>query len=329
MPQANRRTFLKSSAAVGAGMALAGCTGFLDEDGEYPADDVTLIIPFGEGGGTDTAMRNIMPVVSEELGVNVVIDNIPGSASLRGAGEGYHADPDGYTMLAFNPPSTPISALVHQPDFDLRDLTGIGIYGRSPYVMVANPDHEFDDLQDVVDRFEDGEFNSVAGQDRGGPLHILSVLIQDWLPWEEYLPYDGSGAILQSVMSDEAPIGFPTPAESAGPIEDGQLDFITYMSSETTPAFPDADTITDHGYPNIDFVAQLSRTLWFPPETPQEYVDVMYDAVSTAMESDEVQGWAEETGFFVDVAGPDQAEQVVEDIYEEIPEVVDLEEFRD
>ena len=321
----NRRKFLQGTAA-GAGLSVAGCLG--SGSGEYPSDDITLIIPFAEGGGTDTAMRNIMPTVSEELGVNVVIENIPGSASLRGAGEAFNADPDGYTMLAFNPPSTPISALVHQPGFDLRKLTGIGAYGRSPYTMVANPKHEFTGLPDVVDRFKDGEFDSVAGQARGGPLHVLSVLIQGWLPWKNYLPYDGSGEILQAVMGGEAPIGFPTPAEVADPVENGQLDFICYMSSEGTSAFPDADTITDHGYDSIDFVAQLTRTLWFPPETPDEQVNTMFSALETAMQSDKVTNWAEQSGFFIDVAGPDAAEQVLADIYETVPQKVDLEKFR-
>lgn len=321
-----RRSMLKATAA-GSMLGLAGCAG--NSDGEYPSDDIKLIIPFGAGGGTDTALRNIMPSVSEDLGVNIQIENIPGGASLRGTGEGFNSEPDGYTMQAFNPPSTPISALINEPGFDLRELTGIGVYGTSPYTMVANPEYGFDDLEDVVSQFEEGRISSLAGQAVGGPLYVLSVLIQEWLPWENYLPYDGSGDIIQAVISGEAPIGFTTPSEIAQPVEDGRLDFICYMSSTTTPAFPNSDTITDFGFENIDFVAQLTRCLYFPPNTSQEKVEIMYSALESAMNSDAVQNWAADVGFSVNVAGPEVAEEVIQDIYETIPQVVNLEDFRD
>jgi len=64
--------------------------------------------------------------MADELGTNIAIENVPGAASLRGTGQLYNADPDGYTIGGFNPPSTPVSAMVNPPEFDMTELEGIG-----------------------------------------------------------------------------------------------------------------------------------------------------------------------------------------------------------
>lgn len=48
-------------------------------------DDVTWIIPFGEGGGSDKWARFWAPLVSEQLGNTVVVQNMSGAGSTNGA----------------------------------------------------------------------------------------------------------------------------------------------------------------------------------------------------------------------------------------------------
>lgn len=320
-----RRKYLASAGAATVG--LAGCLGLGDSDDDYPSDDVTLIIPFAEGGGTDVAVRNIAPSIAEELGVDIVIENIEGAASLRGTGELFQADPDGYTMGAFNPPSTPISAMIQDFDYDLRELEAIGSYGIDPYTMVANPEYGWESLDDVIDAFEGGEASEVGGQDEGDPVHLMSILIQDWLPWEQYIPYGGAGDIVQAVVAGETPIGFPTSPEVVEFYENDQLDFIAFMADQKTPAFDDYPTIVEEGYDDISFVSNLTRTLWFPPDTDEDIVNTATEALENGLEDEEVQTWAEETGALVEYQGPDETQELLAEIYEEVPEQVDLDQF--
>ena len=48
-------------------------------------DDVTWIIPFGEGGGSDKWARFWAPLLSEQLGNTVVVENMSGAGSTKGA----------------------------------------------------------------------------------------------------------------------------------------------------------------------------------------------------------------------------------------------------
>ena len=72
------RKILFGAAAVlsfGAGANAEICGG----------DDVTWIIPFGEGGGSDKWSRFWAPLVSEQLGNTVVVENMSGAGSTKGA----------------------------------------------------------------------------------------------------------------------------------------------------------------------------------------------------------------------------------------------------
>ena len=76
---ATRRDYIKYTGAASAAAmtGLAGCSG--GGGGEYPDEDITYIIPFSEGGGTDTYARQFISHMADELGTNMAIENVPGT----------------------------------------------------------------------------------------------------------------------------------------------------------------------------------------------------------------------------------------------------------
>lgn len=334
----NRRQVLRNAGIASALMTgLAGCSGSLGGGGggggdEYPSEDLRYIIPFSEGGGTDTFARQMIPVMGEELGTNIAIENIPGSASLRGTGELYHAEPDGYTFGGFNPPSTPVSAMVNPPDFDMQELKGVGAYARTPFVIVANPEYNIEGFEDLLNRYESGELEVFSGKQKGGVDHVLALLMRDNedynLNWQRYVGYDGSGPAVQATVSGEVPAAISTDTAAQGAAEDGRVDTVVSLSSEGSGVFPDIPSVVDEGYPNIDYLGQLRRCMYVPPETSDDHIQTLTEALETSLGNEELQQWAEDTGNVLEYGGPDVAESAVQDAYDNIPDQVDLEEVR-
>lgn len=330
---AKRRDFIKYTGAASAAAftGLAGCLG--DDDGEYPSGDITYIIPFSEGGGTDTYARQFVSHWADELDTNIAIENVPGAASLRGTGQLYNADNDGYTIGGFNPPSTPVSAMVNPPDYDMAELEGVATYARTPFVIVSNPDYEIEDFDDMLDRYADDELEIFSGKERGGVDHVLALLMQGNdsydHQWDRYVGYDGSGPAVQAVISDEVPCAISTDTAAAGAAEDDRVDVLGCLSSQGSEVFPDTPTVTDLGYDNIDFLGQLVRGVYAPEGTDQEQIEVLSEALETALQADEVQQWSEDTGNVVEYGGPESAGDAVADAFEQIPAHVDLEEVRE
>lgn len=357
-----RRWFLRSAGTVSAATmaGLAGCSGNGGDgegeetepetetdsgmetdpgeetdtgDSEWPTQRMRLIIPFSEGGGTDTWHRQFIPVVSEELGQPIQIDNIPGAASLRGAAEMVRADPDGYTWGAFNPPSTPTSYMLNPQDWELTSLKGVCRYARQAYVFYVNPDQGFEDFSAVLEAYQNGDLQNFGGQQVGGIVWVMAHLLRNLddyqMAWENYVGYDGGGPLVQAVASGEVPCGVTTPASGVGAIESGDVDVVAVMASDGDPQVPDVPSVTDLGFENIDYIGQLQRCEWAPEGTPDRYIDQWSSAVETALQSDRMQQWLEETGNRTDFAGPEAANNALQNAFETIPEQVDLESLRE
>src|SRR3978361_2227522 len=95
MPKSTPRGFAASSAtavaAAGFGLkpALAQA---------YPARPVTVIVPWGAGGGTDATARIVAALLEKDLGQPFNVVNRTGGSGVVGHSAIASAQPDGYTI---------------------------------------------------------------------------------------------------------------------------------------------------------------------------------------------------------------------------------------
>lgn len=317
-----RRTVLKTLGAASA-IGLAGCLG---DDGEYPDSTLTAIVPFDEGGGSDNYVRQMAPPLSDELGQDIQVENVPGAGAMRGIGELLTSDADGYTFGKFNPLTTSIEAMINPPDFEFQDLKGLATIGFNAIVLVANADEDVEDLDHLVDRYADGEYENIGGL--GANYLPKAMFFQEryGMDWNSYIQYSGAGPINQAVASGEVPVAITS---DSGAASADDVDVIAVLTSNGSSVFPDAPTVTDLGYEEMDFLGQVTRSMWVPPETPEDRIEVLTEAVEAAVESDRVQEWSEETGNEMIYGPPEEADDVLESVWSEIPELVDVEELRE
>lgn len=64
----------------------------------YPSRPVTLIVPWGAGGGTDATARIIASLLEKELGQPMTVVNRTGGNGVVGHAAIAAAPPDGYTI---------------------------------------------------------------------------------------------------------------------------------------------------------------------------------------------------------------------------------------
>jgi len=328
-----RRDYVKTVGALTAGSAvgMAGCIGD-DDDGDYPSQSITWIVPFGEGGGTDTYARQLNTAMGDALGESVEIDNRPGAGGLEGTGALHGADPDGYTIGNVNLPSVPTAWLVDEPGWEITDLVGLGSFGNYPFTLIVNPEYDhIEDMDDLVDAYQDGEFTQFAMQGIGHSTHAIAFILRDefGMEWEEVVPYDGGGPTSEAVISDEVSVGIATATSARGPVEGDDLNVVANLASSPTDVFPDLEPVTELGYPEIDFIAETTLALYGPPETDEEVVETISEAVEAATEDEEAQEWAEETGNNIEYGGPEEADELMEETVEEIQNAVDIDQIRE
>ena len=65
---------------------------------EYPAKGISVICPWGAGGGTDACLRAFCEAMGKDLGVTLTVDNRTGGGGIIGHQAIADADPDGYNI---------------------------------------------------------------------------------------------------------------------------------------------------------------------------------------------------------------------------------------
>ena len=334
MPSSDRRQFLAAVATTGS-VGLAGCSNLLPSSGsksgeDFPSGRLDVVIPFGQGGGTDIYARRIWSKVSEIADVGVKMENITGAGGMRGGAEVYNSDPDGYTVAPMNSPEV-TTTLVDDTDFRLNEFRGIASHARTAMVILTNSDHNVENFDDFAGRYQSGDFKSIGGMSPGSPTHLIALLFKEDfdIPWQNYVPYDGTGPVAQAVASGELPAGIVTETTAESVSGSGDVDIVAALTSDGSAVFPDLESHTEYGYPNIDYAGQITRFFLTTPDTPEERVQKLADLVEQAIKSEGLQGWSEDTGNPLNFhGGPQYVDDLIEQAYEEVPEKVDIEALR-
>jgi tripartite-type tricarboxylate transporter receptor subunit TctC len=140
----HRRTLLMGAAGV-----LVASRGAAADD--YPSRPVTMIVPYGPGGGVSINARALAPYYEKTLGTRIVVENREGAGGITGYTVGAFTKPDGYTLTMVSPAITASPWLVPNVRFTPEDYAYIGQVSFVPNMLVVNADSAFHTLKDLVE----------------------------------------------------------------------------------------------------------------------------------------------------------------------------------
>ncbi len=271
------------------------------EPGQFPAKDITVVIPNTSGGGFDTYVRAVAPSIEKHLPgeANIIPKNVPGAGGRRGATEVYRARPDGYTIGIFNMPGALIPQLQGIPtQYELDSVTWIGTFGFDPYVVAVQAESA---LTSVADLEALGRAVTWGATGPGSTSYVVTRIFNERLgiPYEIITGYKGSSDYLLGVIrgdTDAAMISFAAAREY---LESGDIRAIAIIGAESDdPAVADA---YDLGAPELVNL-RVVRMMGGPPGLPDDVRDMLEAAMMAAIEDPDFQRWLESTGNEVDPA---------------------------
>jgi len=117
---------------------------------QYPHDEVRIIVPYSVGGSTDLVCRIIARGISEYLGTDAYIENIPGGGGVIGNVELVNSKPDGSTIGAVAGGNFVVAPVVGEVPYDVdKDFVLVAHYldfASAIWVRSDSPFKTFDDL---------------------------------------------------------------------------------------------------------------------------------------------------------------------------------------
>ena len=273
MPSITRRILLGSALVLGlAGTAAA----------EFPERQITMVIPFAAGGSTDVVGRIVAERMSQELGQQVVVQNVGGAGGSLGAQQVAQAEADGYTILMGTVATHALNPLIlkQKPYDPVADFAPVSLLVLVPNVLAVHPDVPAQTVQELIDLAK-AEPLAYASSGNGTPLHLSGELFKSMAGVDiDHIPYKGSGPALTDVLGNQVPIIFDNVPSASGHISSGKLRALGVTTAERAPSFPDVPAIAETlpGYETYTWNA-----LFAPAGTPPEAVAALNAAAKTTM----------------------------------------------
>jgi tripartite-type tricarboxylate transporter receptor subunit TctC len=295
-----RRSFIASAAVAASGLGLRA--GPASAQPAYPARPITLICPWGAGGGTDATARIVASLLERDLGQPVNVVNRTGGSGVVGHQAIATAQPDGYNIGII----TVEIAMMHWQG--LTDLTprsytplalmnedppGIQVSGSSPYKTVK-------ELAEAIKAATAGKLKA-SGTGQGGIWHLALVgwlqamgLKPDHVAW---VPSNGAAPAMQDLAAGGLDIVTCSVPEGRAMIEAGKARSLAIMAPQRNPSFPNVPTLKEEL--GLDYSTGAWRGFAGPKNLPADIQARLQASLKKAYESKEYTDFMAGRGFGV------------------------------
>jgi tripartite-type tricarboxylate transporter receptor subunit TctC len=265
---------------------------------DYPKRPITLICPWGAGGGTDAVSRIIATLLKKDLGVPVNVVNRTGGSGAVGHTAMATAKPDGYTI---GMPTVEITMMhwMGLTQITYQDMVPVAMVNFDPAGINVRSDSEwqtYKDLEDYV-RNNPGELKD-SGTGQGGIWHLAMAgwmnavgLSPEAIKW---IPSKGAAPALQDLMAGGIEMSTCSLPEAATLIDAGKVRPLAIMADQKDPKFPEVPTLKEMG---IDWTCGAWRGIAAPKGTPPEIVAVLEKAIEKVVKSDDFIKFMKNRGF--------------------------------
>ena len=301
----SRRAFAALAAGTLAGLTLLAATPASAQN--YPSRPITLIVPWGAGGGTDATARIIGALLERDLGQPVNVVNRTGGSGVVGHSAIATATPDGYTIGM----ATVEIGMMHWQgltELNSTSYTPLALVNADPAGVQVRADSPFKTVNELLAAIKanPGKLKA-SGTGQGGIWHLaIAGLLRDQkidpatLPW---VPSNGAAPGLQDMIAggiDVAPVSLP---ESRALIDAGKVRSLAIMDERPSALYPNVPTLKSAV--GSDWTMAAWRGMVAPKGIPAEARDKLAASLRKIVASKEYTEFMSKQGYGVIFAGPD------------------------
>lgn len=284
--------FLKHTIAgmLGLGIAFAAAA-----QGTYPSQNITIVLPFGPGSGTDIATRIIAQKLSEAMGKPVVVDNKPGANGSIAAEYVARAKPDGHTLLiGTNSTHGANPALLKEMRYDpIKSFAPVNRIVIFTSVVLVNPAFPPKTMKELITYGKTNEITLATGNASGV---VQSETLARQVGWKQLLrvPFKSNPPAMLEVMAGRVNMMFSDVAAASAQIKSGNVRALAVTSRARSMLLPDLPTIIESGVPDYDLSGW--NGMFAPAGTPREIVERLNGEIAKIVQLPDVRAKFQDLG---------------------------------
>ena len=259
--------------------ALAGGAVQAQTAAPYPQKVVTLVTHSSPGGGSDVFLRELVRYLGPALGVDCVVDNVPGGSGARAIAKVANAAPDGSIFYATTPTYI-YTSLLSSPATTYRDLEPVVNVFLDQEVIYTRATGPFHTLADVITKARESRGRWGAANPASLERQALERLKAAAGVTPAVVSHEGGGDLMLNVLNGTLDIGVGEAQEIRSQLAAGSLRLLAVFSAERSPQLPDVPTVRESGF---DVVMSKFRGIAGPPGLPTEVVAAWEKAIQQVL----------------------------------------------
>ncbi len=292
-----RRTFSRSLIALSLGLTF-GHTAVAQT---YPSRPITMVVPWGAGGGTDATARIVAAMMEKEMGQPVNVVNRTGGNGVVGHSAIASAPADGYTLGMI---TVEISMMHWAGLTDLKptNYTPLALMNIDPAAVTVRADSPYKTVNDLLAAIKanPGKFKA-SGTGQGGIWHLaLAGMLKDQkmeisaAPW---VPSNGAAPAMNDLAAGGIEFVTCSLPESRALIDAGKARPLTIMANQPSGLYPNVPTLKTATGSNWAIGAW--RGIAGPKGLPADVQTKLGAVLKKIYDSPDYQGFMQQRGFGV------------------------------
>lgn len=270
---------------------------------EYPSRTIEIIVPSGSGGGQDTLVRYIQPLLEKELGVSVRVTNVPGGAHTKGIMYAYSAPADGYTIHCESPSGIIADVFNKMPIKFGEEFVPVARFQRERGYLWAGADGRFKTIQELIDfaKKNPGKVTVAISSPGGVDDATMGTFAEAAGIEVSVVPINSGGERMAATIAGHVDLMYEEFSSVGDMMKAGKLIPLVGLMDKPidTPELKDITAAGEVGMAGIWDLAGTWRGFAVRKGTPQPVIDKLVTAFKTVYDSEKYQQYAKDNGLDV------------------------------
>ncbi|MHB1032963.1 MAG: tripartite tricarboxylate transporter substrate binding protein [Pirellulaceae bacterium] len=267
--------------------------------------NLSIIVPYAAGGGTDLSARVLASQLEPVLGVPIQVVNKAGAGGQVGLTELAQSKPDGYTIGSSVLPAVITTYLDEdrKPAFGRKDLQLVALHVADASAIAVRADSPYKTVKELIDAAK-----AKPGTIKMGTTGILGTTHLNILQLQQVtgvefaiVHFDGGNPMKTALMGGHIDAHFGSAGESLPQYKSKEIRFLGLMDKERSKFYPDVPTLEEQGY---KLYAAGTRGYIAPAGIPAEALNTLTGAMKKVMETEEHRNKMGELGLTIRYMDP-------------------------
>ena len=299
--------------AVMMALALVACGGnggATTGEVDFSKMNVTCIVPYDAGGGTDAVMRGLADAAKDSFKA-ITVENRSGAGGATGMLYGANAKNDGSIITMITVELATLEAMGNNAGLTYSQFKPIMmVNSAASAITVKADDDRFNTLQDFIEYSKANEVQ-VGNSGIGAIWHLAAAGLAKTAGTEfKHVGYDGANGAITDLLGGHIDAVAVSYAEVNSFVQSGDLKVLAVLANDRLEAIPEVPTAKECGY---DAVLGTWRGIAVPASTPDEVVAKLYEIFTNAANSDAFKEFMANTNNVIDIMNGEEFTALIAD----------------